>query len=198
MIIGLTGGIASGKSTVSRILEDAGVFIIDADIIAHNIIKKGKPAYKELIDEFGEKIIGENKEIDRKVLGKIVFAEEEKLKILENITHPHIFKEISLKLKKNKDRYKLVILVAPLLYETSLDRLVEQVWLVYVDQKTQIERLRNRDDFSLKEARKRIAAQMSLEEKKERADLIIDNNGRRADLKEKIRDILDKFYFENV
>ncbi len=195
-IIGITGGIASGKTTVSNILRGKGAVIIDADIIAHQILEKGKEGWEEVKDFFGKEILQENGAIDRSYLGKIVFDNKEKLKKLEEITHPLIMQEIDNRLEKarlNNIDKKPVFLDAALLFETGLDRLVDEVWVVYVDETTQLERLMNRDNLPQAEAEKRIEAQLSLKKKKELADLVIDNSGDFNQLKRKINVLWEKF-----
>lgn len=177
MIIGLTGGIASGKSTVSNYLRELGAFIIDSDQVAHNIIEKDKPAYQKIVKRFGSSILDKNREINRSRLARIIFDDYEKKRKLEEITHPYILDEIYKKMEEMKDKYRIIILDAPLLFETGLDRAVDQTWVVYVNREIQLERLIKRDQLSSQEGVKRIEAQLSLEKKKEMADFIIDNNG---------------------
>ena len=186
MLIGLTGGIASGKTTVSNILKDLGLKIINADKIAHELLKKGNKGYERVVNEFGEQILNEDEEINRDYLGKLVFNDEQKRNKLENLTHPLIIDQINEKIKENEDEEHLVI-EAPLLYEVGLEDMMDQVWVVYVNRKTQIKRLKNRDDLDLKEAKQRIDAQIPLEEKKEKADIVIDNNGTKQELKEQVK-----------
>lgn len=183
MIIGLTGGIASGKSTVSNYLRELGAFIIDSDKVAHSIIKKDKPAYQKIEERFGSSILDKSGEINRSRLAGIIFDDYEKKRELEEITHPFILDEIYEKMEEIKDKYRIIILDAPLLYETGLDRAVDQTWVVYVDKELQLERLMKRDQLSYNEAAKRINAQLSLEKKKEMADFVIDNNGSIKQLK---------------
>ncbi|MGM0411246.1 MAG: dephospho-CoA kinase [Bacillota bacterium] len=182
MIIGLTGGIATGKSTVANILKSLGSYVIDADKISHEILDKSKEAYKAVVEEFGKNILDENEKIDRKKLGKEVFSENKKLQKLENITHPFILREIKKKIEKNKNEHKHLVLDAPLLFETNLDEVVDCTILIVCDYSIQIKRIKNRDGLSVEEAKKRIDAQMPLSEKKKLADEIISNNGSREEL----------------
>lgn len=186
MIIGLTGGIASGKTTVSNQLKELGAEIIDADEIAFNILQKGEQAWQKVIDCFGEKILKDDQEINRSLLGKIIFNQPQARKKLEAITHPVIIAEIKRKIKSLKDKQKIIVLVAPLLYESNLDNLVDAVWVVFVEKKTQLKRLRQRDNLSVPEAKKRIEAQIPLIKKKEMADVVIVNEGTKQDLKIKV------------
>lgn len=185
MIIGLTGGIASGKSTVSGILAKLGAEVIDADKIAHQITCKGEEGYLAAVNFYGKKILKESGEIDRKFLGRIIFNDQAKRKKLESLLHPIIIKKMKEKIKEIGEE-KHIVLDVPLLFETGLDRLADQVWVVYTDRGIQLERLKERDNINKKEAERRISAQMSLEKKKELADVIIKNNGSRKKLEEKI------------
>jgi len=179
MLIGLTGGIASGKSTVAATLERLGAIIIDADVIAREVVKKGEKAWKEIVVVFGTNILKEDGEINRKKLADLVFSDSEKLKILNRITHPRIIEKINQKVSEiiEKDRKAVIILVAPLLIETGLYKIVDEVWVVYTDNNTQLKRLMERDGLSREEAEKRIGAQIPIEEKLKFADVIIDNSG---------------------
>lgn len=186
MIIGLTGGIASGKSTVSNYLAELGAIIIDADKIAHEIMEKGKPAYWQVIEAFGRGILAENGEIDRSRLGKIVFNDPEQKKTLEEITHPQVIREMREKIEEYRAENKVIVLDIPLLFEAGLEFMVDEIWVVYVDRETQLQWLMARDGLSYQEANKRIQAQMSLEEKRELADFLIDNRSTIEDLKRKV------------
>lgn len=186
MIIGLTGGIASGKSTVSNYLAELGAIIIDADKIAHEIMEKGKTAYWQVIEAFGREILAENGEIDRSRLGKIVFNNLEKKKILEEITHPQVIREMREKIEEYRAENKVIVLDVPLLFEAGLDIMVDETWVVYVDRETQLQRLIARDGLSYEEANKRIQAQMSLEKKRVLADFVINNKGNIEDLKRQV------------
>lgn len=187
-IIGLTGGIASGKSTVSKYLRELGAIIIDADIIAREIVEKGKPALKDIVEYFGREVLNEDGTLNRKYLGKIVFNDSEKLKILNKITHKRIVENIKKKIKyyKHLGKYKVVFVDAALLIEMGMTNLFDEIWLVIVDRKTQIQRLMIRDKLSYVEALNRINSQMSLEEKKLYADVIIDNSKGIKDLKRQV------------
>ncbi|NLP24590.1 MAG: dephospho-CoA kinase [Syntrophomonadaceae bacterium] len=176
-IIGLTGGIASGKSTVSRALRELGAIVIDADEVAHTIMEPGKPAWEDIIEHFGSGVLNADQTIDREKLGAIVFNNPERLQVLNQITHPRVgeqFKQIITTLRAEKSDAVLFIEV-PLLYETHMERICDEVWVVWVDEETQIQRLMKRDGLSREDALKRIDAQMSLDEKARRADFVIDN-----------------------
>ncbi|HLR21993.1 MAG TPA: dephospho-CoA kinase [Tissierellaceae bacterium] len=193
-IIGLTGGIASGKSTVSNILKDKGYKIIDADIIAREIIEINKPAYKDIINFFGDSIINKDKTINREELGNIVFSDSDSLKILNNITHPYIYKSMKEYIKKYCDK-NILFLDIPLLFE-EIDEIkkysigFDEIWLVYTDEDRQIKRLIKRDNFTRDEAKERIQTQMSMEEKINLSSKVIDNRKDILNLKENVERLL--------
>ncbi|MDD2556597.1 MAG: dephospho-CoA kinase [Syntrophaceticus sp.] len=177
-VIGLTGGIASGKSLVSGMLKELGGQIIDADLISRQVVEPGKPAWQQIVKEFGEGIINEDQTIKRKKLGSIVFADPDQLDKLNKITHPYITEEIEELLEEYRESGQggVMVLDAPLLLELGMERLVDQVWVVAVDYDTQLERLMKRDNLSAEEAKCHIQAQMPLEKKIKRADRVIDNH----------------------
>ncbi|HHX24746.1 MAG TPA: dephospho-CoA kinase [Thermoanaerobacterales bacterium] len=179
LIVGLTGGIASGKSTVSLLLKNKGAVIIDADEISRNILIPGKPAWTKVIEHFGEKVLRDDKNIDRKKLAQIVFSDKKELELLNSITHPIIIEEIKRQLEYyKKEDEEVVVIDAALLLELGLNSLVDEVWVVAVDEKTQLERLMLREkNLSRKEALKRIKSQMPLQDKLKYAQRIIDNTG---------------------
>lgn len=176
-IIGLTGGSGCGKTTVANILKELGGYIIDADKIAHEVIKKGQKAYYEIIDFFGKNILTKEKDIDRKALGSIVFSNEEKLKALNSITHKYILKEIKYQIDSMKKEgvYKYIVLDAPLLIETNLHKIVDTVWVVYAEKEDRIKRLLKRDNLPREIIIKRIESQTDFEKIKPFADFIIYN-----------------------
>ncbi|MCE3038331.1 dephospho-CoA kinase [Helicobacter anatolicus] len=181
----LTGGIASGKSSVCKILCNEGFEIIDADKIAHEILKRSKG---EIVKKFGEGIL-ENGEIDRSRLGKIVFDNQEKRIMLENILHPKIFCEILSQAKKIEQNKKFYFLDIPLFFETGgRERYFPfLVVSVYVDREVQIQRLMFRNKLSKSEALKRVNAQISLEDKRKKSDFVIENNGNLEELLESVK-----------
>ncbi|HQA07833.1 MAG TPA: dephospho-CoA kinase [Syntrophomonadaceae bacterium] len=176
-IIGLTGGIASGKSTVARTLRELGATVIDADEIAHSVIEPGKPAWEDIVKKFGSHILKPDQTIDREKLGAIVFNDPELLQELNQITHPRIAEQFKhmIRTLRNQQSDTILFMEVPLLYETHLERICDEVWVVWVDEETQIQRLMKRDNLLREDAIKRIDAQMSLDEKARRADLVIDN-----------------------
>ncbi|AEV95402.1 dephospho-CoA kinase [Pediococcus claussenii] len=178
-VIGLTGGIATGKSTVSDYFKKIGFPIVDADKIAHEILQK-KSVQKALIKQFGAEIIT-GKHVDRKKLGSIVFKNENALNVLNEIVQPKIRRMILKQLKHFKRNNRVVVLDAPILLEQGYQNDVDFLMVVAVDRVTEISRLKQRDSLSNVEAEERINAQMSLNDKKKLADIVIDNSGTIAD-----------------
>ncbi len=194
VIAGLTGGIATGKSTVAHIMAEAGVYVIDADKIARDVVRKGLPAWKEITEHFGRNILKENGEIDRELLGDIVFGSPEKLKILNKIVHPRVFEEMAKEMDdiKQKAPGSVIILDIPLLIESGLHKLLSNVILVYAPEKIQLARLMARDNISEDAALKRIRSQMPMEQKKGFAKYIIDNSFDLEHTKIETMEVLEK------
>lgn len=190
MILGLTGGIASGKSTASRIFREMGYEVYDADTIAHETLKK-ELCKKVIENEFGKTILDEKGEINRKYLREIVFRDREKLKKLNSIIHPIVIKEFE-NIKKNIDYKKIIIFDIPLLFETKLEYLCDKIVLIFTDRETQIQRIISRDKISRELAQKMIDSQETLESKKMKSDYIIDNSRSILELKNEIILILEK------
>jgi dephospho-CoA kinase len=187
-IIGLTGGIASGKSTASSILKSFGAKIIDADILARKVVEKGQPALDRIVNTFGTKILNNQGELNRSVLGEIVFNNQEKLKKLNQIIHPAVnILAISLFEKERNNGMEKIVYDCPLLIEENLLHLVDKVWLIYINEETQLKRLMERDNFTKEQAMKRINNQMPLKEKIIFADILIDNSGSINDLEKKLK-----------
>lgn len=186
--VGLTGGIASGKSTVSQFLREEGAFIIDADRIAHDLILKGGEAYRSVVATFGREILDETGEISRRRLGEIIFNDPEKRIALNRIVHPCVFEKADLGKKEIARRHPKAIIVfdAALLIETEAHLKMDWILLAYVDRAAQIDRLIRRDGLSRTEAERRIAAQMPLDDKIPFADEIIDNRKPLAEVKEEV------------
>ncbi|MTI48566.1 MAG: dephospho-CoA kinase [Firmicutes bacterium] len=197
-VIGLTGGIATGKSTASKYLVEKGYSVIDADVLAREVVDVGRPAYEDILKEFGDKILNEDLTINRTKLGGIIFNSEELRKKLNSIVHLRVTDEMKMqKIKELKDN-KLVFLDIPLLIEVrthlkkeGLD--FDEIWLVYIDEETQLQRLMKRDGIDRLQAFKKIKAQMSINEKKKYADVIIDNSGSISDLEKKLDSLLEKY-----
>lgn len=195
IVIGLTGGIASGKSTVTALLKEKGAVIIDADKIAREIMSKGEPAWFEVLNYFGDEILNDDRsDIDRKKLASIVFSDKAKLEALNNITHPKIIEEIKKQVEEYKKAGKKIIVIdAALLIEAGLDKIVDEVWVVAANEDIQLQRLMAREkDITKDEAVKRIKSQMPLAEKLKFADRVIDNNSSIEETKNQVDKIWTK------
>ncbi|OAB43888.1 dephospho-CoA kinase [Paenibacillus antarcticus] len=178
MNIGLTGGIATGKSTVSSLLVKKGAMLVDADAIAREVMLPGHPVLAAVAEFFGQGILQEDGTLDRKKLGSIVFDDKEALKALNNMSHPEIRKEIRKRMMELQTAYpeRLVVVDIPLLYESGLQSMFEEVWVVYAPRDVQMERLMKRDLLSFGQAETRLQSQMDIEDKKSSADRVIDNS----------------------
>ena len=180
LVVGLTGGIVSGKSTVALMFKDLGAKIVDADKLGHSVILPHEPAWEKIVKIFGKDILQNDLTIDREKLGKIVFANQSLLKKLNDITHPEITKIIKKEIDslKNKtyNQKKILIIDAALIYEAKIDRLMDKIIVVYIDEDEQIKRLIKRNNLSKDEALQRIKSQMPMKEKVKMADYVIDNS----------------------
>ena len=180
-VIGLTGGIASGKSTASAYIEEQGFKVLDADVYARKVTEKDSPGYHKIIETFGKDILDDDEEIDRAALGKIIFNDPEERQKLNDISHPEIRRMMNADqdafLKENH-----VFLDIPLLFENGLDEKCDLTVTVYVTRENQLERLMSRNGLSEADAAARIDSQMALEEKKVLSDRVFDNNGDKENL----------------
>lgn len=177
-IIGLTGGIATGKSTVSNILKCKGFKVIDADIIAREVVEVGKSAYNDIVSAFGRQILNEDLTINRSKLGDIIFHNSESRNKLNSIVHPRVTKEILRQINKYSKNNKVIFLDIPLLIEQKeklKDLLIDEIWLVYTNQEIQIKRLIKRDNIDFDKASAKVRTQIPIDEKRKYADVIIDN-----------------------
>jgi dephospho-CoA kinase len=189
-IIGLTGGIASGKSSVARIMEKLGAVIIDADLLAREAVAPGEQAYASIVAEFGESILNPDRTINRQALGKIVFSDPLARRRLERITHPAIALLAEQKLAALRERdTRIVVYMAPLLIEAGVTSRVDEIWVVYAEKETQVARLMQRDGLKREEALLRLAAQMTMEEKRKLGKVVIDNRGTPEETERLVRDI---------
>lgn len=196
MNIGLTGGIATGKSTVSQMLERRGAALVDADRIAREVVEPGQAPLRQIAERFGQAVLNEDGTLNRRKLGQIVFSDEAERKALEAITHPAIralMRERMERLEAEKPD-RLVVVDVPLLFESKLQSLFEQVLVVYVPRSVQLARLMERDGLAEEEARKRLDAQMDIEDKKRLADYVIDNSSGLAETEEQI----ERFWRDKV
>ncbi len=182
-IIGLTGGIASGKSTVAAMLVEKGAYLLDADQLAREAVEPDRPAWRNIVHWLGESILLPDGHLDRARLAEIVFNDRHKLKKLNQIVHPWVgnrFMELSEEIK-TKDPDAVVVYDIPLLIEAGMQEMVDLILLVYVPREVQIARLQKRDGISCSAAEARLKAQKPLAEKKKQADVIIDNSGSEAE-----------------
>ena len=192
-VVGLTGGIASGKSTVSRMLGELGAEVIDADRIARDVVRHGTPAWREIRDHFGAGILLPDGEIDRAALGDLVFHDSEQKDALNRIVHPRVIAEYALRITDLEKTVPeaLVIMDVPLLFESGMHQGLDAVIVVYVPIDLQLQRLRERDRLSREDAMARIQSQMPLKEKAAQATHLIDNSGTRENTLLQTRRIFD-------
>ncbi|WP_127496787.1 dephospho-CoA kinase [Paenibacillus glycanilyticus] len=179
MKIGLTGGIATGKSTVAAMLVERGAMLVDADQVAREVVMPGEPALEAVASAFGQAVIHTDGTLDRKALGGIVFNNRDLLAQLENILHPAIRNRMQKRIRQYEEQNprQLVVADIPLLYETGQEKLYDGVMVVYVPQALQLKRLMERNGIAEEEAQRRIGLQMDIEQKRGRADWVIDNSG---------------------
>jgi len=191
LLLGVTGGIASGKTTVANMLKDLGAHTIDFDIIARHVVEPGKQALKEIIAYFGEQVILKNGHLDRKKLSGIVFQDKEKRKKLESITHPYILEEFTRRVSEiaKKNPYAIIQAVIPLLFEVNLQHLVHKILVVYVPKERQIERLVARDGITKNEAANILRAQLPISEKVIYSDFMINNDCPVEETKKQVEDL---------
>ncbi|MBP3384006.1 MAG: dephospho-CoA kinase [Firmicutes bacterium] len=197
-IIGLTGGIGTGKSTVSRYLSEQNFAIVDADLISRQVVEPGMPLLDELEAAFGSDIINEDGSLNRKGLAAIVFNDVEKRKLMDSIMHKEILAEMRRVMEdfQQQGTHQGIIIDAPLLFEIGLEKWCGQVWLVTADMDLRIERVCARDDAKPEEVEARIRNQMSDDEKKKLSDEILDNSGTLEELHKQISELLQKKGFE--
>lgn len=207
-IIGLTGGIGSGKSTVADYLISRGFHVLDADKIAREIVLPGSEMLIRLAATFGQEIIQEDGSLDRKKLGNMVFSDAEKKKMLDSMMHTEILELIHDRILQFREeaessaenaidpgniaKSKVIFIDAALLFETGLDKSVSEIWVIDVDDETRIRRIMERDGLNREDILKRISTQMTRDEKNRRADVILDNTGNTESLYQQIEQLLKK------
>ncbi|WP_407807813.1 dephospho-CoA kinase [Staphylococcus aureus] len=189
-VIGLTGGIASGKSTVSELLSVFGFKVVDADKAAREAVKKGSKGLAQVREVFGDEAIDENGEMNRRYMGDLVFNHPEKRLELNAIIHP-IVRDIMEEEKQLKQGYN-VIMDIPLLFENELENTVDEVWVVYTSESIQMDRLMQRNNLSLEDAKARVYSQISIDKKSRMADHVIDNLGDKLELKQNLERLLEE------
>ena len=192
-IIGLTGGIGSGKSTVAQFLAELGAAVIDVDKVGHEALQPGTPVFQKIVAAFGQQISGANGEIDRARLGKMVFSNPQARKRLNGIIHPAMYDMVISRLDDyQKQGVKVVVLDAPLLLDAGWAPLVDEVWVTIATENTILERLKERSSLSIEEIRARIRSQLPSEERIKHADVAIDTACTRGELKAKVKELWQK------
>ena len=191
-IIGITGGIASGKSVVTDFLRSQGYQVIDADQVVHELQKPGGQLYQVLLSEFGTEILLADGQLDRKKLGTLLFSRPNLLEKSSRLQNDIIREELAVKRNQLAATEELFFMDIPLLFEQEYEDWFDKVWLVDVSKGTQLERLMARNNLSQEEAQQRIAAQLSLAEKRQRAEIVIDNNGALLATLKQVQAFLDK------
>jgi dephospho-CoA kinase len=187
-VIGLTGGIASGKSSVAAVLERLGGAVVDADRLAREVVEPGEEALSLIAESFGTKVLNSDGTLNRAALGEIVFADQAARRALEKITHPAIRKRAGERLAQLEESgTEIAFYMAPLIFEAGLAGNFDEIWVVYLDRENQLKRLMARDGLSREAALARIASQLPMEEKKKLGQVVIDNSGSREDLEAEVR-----------
>jgi dephospho-CoA kinase len=192
-LVGLTGGIASGKSTVAEILARQGAAIINADVLAREVVEPDRQAWTEIVNAFGTAVLQPDRALDRQKLRAIIFDDPDARKKLESIIHPQVRALAEQRIREHAAAgYAVIVYEVPLLFEGNLQEWLRPVILVACDVDTQRNRLQSRDNLSAAQAQKHIDAQMSLEAKRRLADYVIENNGSLEDLKRQVQAVLEK------
>jgi dephospho-CoA kinase len=186
-IIGLTGGIASGKTSVAQLLERLGAAVVDADQLSREVVQPGQEALQAIVAAFGTGVLNQDGTLNRAALAQIVFGDPAARRTLESITHPAIKKLAQEKLARLEQAgVATAFYVAPLLFEAGTAAGFQEIWVVYLDRESQIERLMARDGLDREQALARIGSQMPMEEKKRLGQLVIDNGGSREELEAQV------------
>jgi len=195
ILIGLTGGVATGKSTVAKMFKKCGAIVIDADELAREVVRPGKPAWRDIMRRFGQSVLNSDRTINRQILGQIVFRDQMKLRQLERIIHPRVTAEQERLTRQasRKDPKAVVIYDVPLLFEAGIDKRVDKTVVVTADRETQIMRLKKRNGFTRTEAVRRIDSQMPLAMKRLRADYVLDGTKHRQSLSRDVSRLFEGF-----
>jgi dephospho-CoA kinase len=192
-LVGLTGGIASGKSTVAEIIKRQGAAIINADVLAREVVEPDRQAWTEIVNTFGTAVLQPDRALDRQKLRAIIFDDPDARKKLESIIHPQVRALAEQRIREHAAAgYAVIVYEVPLLFEGNLQEWLRPVILVACDVDTQRNRLQSRDNLSAAQAQKHIDAQMSLEAKRRLADYVIENNGSLEDLERQVQAVLEK------
>ena len=195
IVVGLTGGIATGKSTVAQMFKRCGAVIIDADQLARDVVRRGKPAWREIVKVFGDDVLNQDGSIDRHALGTIVFHNRQKLRRLEHIIHPRVAREEQRLARRIAKRapHAVVVYEVPLLFESGAHQRVDTIVVVTADRETQIARLKHRNGMTRTEALRRIKSQMPLAQKVRGADVVLDGTGDKTLVRKEIRRLMQNF-----
>jgi dephospho-CoA kinase len=189
ILVGLTGGIATGKSTVADLFRRFGAAVIDADQLARDVVQPGKPAWREIVKSFGKRVLLPDRTIDRHTLGSIVFHNPRQLRRLERIIHPRVAREQRRRVRGITKRTSdaIIIYEVPLLFEAGVNTRVDKIIVVTADRETQVARLKRRNGLTRRQAFRRISSQMPLAEKVRRADFVLDGTKSKPFLSRRIR-----------
>lgn len=197
-VIGLTGGIGSGKSTVSRILSELGAVVLDADKVGHEAYQPGTETWKEVVAAFGREIVAPDESIDRKKLGAIVFGDPAALERLNGITHPRMYDMMADRIEEYRQQGAgVVVLEAAILLEAGWTPLVDEVWVTVASEPTVVRRVKERTDLPEEQIRSRIRSQLSNEERKKQASVVISNDGSLDELRAKVAELWEKLQHSN-
>jgi len=194
ILVGLTGGLATGKSAVARLFQDCGAVVLDADVLARQLVEPGKPAWRDIVRAFGKQVLSPDRSLDRHALAKIVFRNRAKLKKLNAIVHPRVAREQTRLTREiaRKDPDAVILYDAPVLIEAGAHKRMDKIVVVSADQETQIKRLRNRNHLSRTEALRRIQSQLPLAQKVKLADYVIDGTLSFEQTKNEVQRIYDE------
>jgi len=197
-LVGLTGGIATGKSTAARFFAEQGAVVIDADVLARRVVAPGSPCLAEIREAFGEGVLSPDGTLDREALGAIVFGDEGARARLNSIVHPRVGLEADREMRaaRERDPEAVVIYDVPLLFESGMEDRFDRVVVVYIPRTEQLRRLRARDGLTVKEAEARLQSQWDIEDKARRADDILDNRGPLGTLRQQVVDLLERWMIE--
>ncbi len=188
ILVGLTGGVATGKTTVARMFRKCGAVVIDADVLARQVVEPDKPAWREITRTFGSRILNPDRSVNRRALGRLVFGRRDRLRRIERIIHPRVARlqaELARQATR-KNPQAVVIYDVPLLFEAGVDKRVDKTIVVTADRKTQIDRLKKRNHLSREDALRRINSQMPLEKKIKLADYLIDGTLPRSQVRKRV------------
>ena len=194
LVVGLTGGMCCGKTTVSSMFAELGCLIIDADLISRKLVEPGEPCYKQIVRFFGKEILQKDRTLDRKKLGAIIFDDPAKRKLLNSILHPSIIKEEERLIREAREKgtHKIAIVSAALMIEAGNYKAFKKIIVVHCSRELQIERIMKRENVSRREAIQRIASQLATREKRKYADYVIDTSGPFTQTRKQVVQVYEK------